>query len=79
MLKIGLMLSKENLLKKFGENVKEERGNMSQEDLAIKAHIHINYLGRIERGEVCPSIYIVYKIALALGKRPNDLLVLSSN
>lgn len=74
MLKIGLMLSKENLLKKFGENVKEERGNMSQEDLAIKAHIHINYLGRIERGEVCPSIYIVYKIALALGKKPKELL-----
>ena len=72
------MLSKESLLKKFGEKVKEERGNMSQEDLAIKAHIHINYLGRIERGEVCPSIYIVYKISLALGKKPRELLDLNA-
>jgi len=73
------MLSKDGLLKKFGERVKEERGNVSQEDLAAKAGVHRNYIGRLERGEACPSIYVVYKIALALKKRPGELLDLKSD
>jgi len=68
------MLSKDGLLKKFGDKVKEERGNMSQEELAAKAGVHRNYIGRLERGEACPSIYIVYKIALALKIKTSDLM-----
>jgi len=68
------MLSKGSLLKKFGDKVREERGNMSQGELATKAGLHINYIGRLERGEACPSIYIVYKIALALHIRSSDLI-----
>lgn len=71
------MLSKENLLKKFGQNVREERGNVSQEILAAKAGVHRNYIGRLERGEACPSIYVVYKIATALKKKTTDLLDLN--
>lgn len=70
------MLSKDGLLKKFGDKVKEERGNVSQEELAAKAGVHRNYIGRLERGEACPSIYIVYKIALALKMGVSDLMKL---
>ena len=68
------MLSKGSLLKKFGDKVREERGNISQGELATKAGLHINYIGRLERGEACPSIYIVYKIALALHIRSSELI-----
>lgn len=70
------MLSKESLLIKFGKKLREEMGNMSQGDLAIKSGLHINYIGRLERGEACPSIYAVYKIALALKVKPSELLEL---
>jgi len=70
------MLSKDGLLKKFGDRVKEERGNVSQEELAVRAGVHRNYIGRLERGEACPSIYVVYKIALALKIRVSTLMEL---
>jgi transcriptional regulator with XRE-family HTH domain len=67
------MLSKEGLSKKFGERLKEEMGTMSQEKLALKSGLHKNYIGKLERGEACPSIYAVYKIALALKIKPLEL------
>ena len=39
---------------------------LSQEELALAADIHPAYLGRVERGEKCPSIETVYKIAQGL-------------
>jgi len=62
------MLSKDNFLKKFGSKVKEARmeTKMSQESLAAEAKLHRNYIGRLERGEACPSIYVIYKISAAL-------------
>ena len=67
------MLSKESLSKKFGTRLREEMGSMSQEALAVKSGLHVNYIGRLERGEACPSIYAVYKIALALKVKPSEL------
>jgi transcriptional regulator with XRE-family HTH domain len=48
---------------------------VSQGELAIKAGIHINVIGRYERGEATPSIEIAGKIAEAL-KVSLDYLVL---
>lgn len=48
---------------------------MSQGDLAVKAGIHSNVIGRYEKAEAVPSIEIVGKIAEAL-KASLDHLVL---
>ncbi len=70
------MLSKEEVLKRFGRNVKEAREEISltQDDFAPKIKIHRTYLGRIERGESNPPLWTIYKIATALKKKPNELL-----
>ncbi len=70
------MLSKERLIEKFSKKLKEEMGNMSQESLATKSGLNISYIGRLERGDACPTIYAVYKIALALKVKPSDLMEL---
>ena len=70
------MLSKERLVKKFSIKLKEEMGGMSQELLARNSGLNVGYIGKLERGEACPSIYAVYKIALALKVKPSELLEL---
>ena len=49
--------------------------DLSQEELAEKADIHPNYVGRIERGECTPTITILTKIAKALNLRVYKLLI----
>ncbi len=46
---------------------------MSQEELADKVGLHAVSIGRIEGGEVNPSVYTVHKIALALKRKIKDL------
>jgi len=57
--------------------IRKER-KVSQGDLAIKAGIHLNVIGRYERGEAVPSIEIAGKIAEAL-KVSLDYLVLGKS
>ena len=73
------MLSKDNVLKRFGENVKEARREVgiSQDDLAAAVKIHRTYMGRLERGESNPPLWTIYKIAIALKKKPGDLINLA--
>lgn len=52
----------------FGENLRRfrtERG-WSQEHLAEKAGITLNYVGNLERGEQGPSLNILLRLARAL-------------
>ena len=75
------MLSKEEVLKRFGKNIKDSRNeiNLAQDELAAKAKIHRTYMGRIERGESNPPLWTIYKIATALKKKPRELLDLKSD
>ena len=64
------------LLVQFGKKLKEirmDRG-LSQEDLANDADIPINQIGRIERGEVNPSLSTLYSISIALKLKLAQLL-----
>lgn len=59
---------KKNFLKKVGSNVKKLRdvAALSQFELAVEAGIPKNQIGRIERGEINTSIFVLKKIADAL-------------
>ncbi len=64
------------LLSQFGKSLKDMRTSrgLSQEELANDADIPINQIGRIERGEVNPSLSTLHSIASALNIRLRELL-----
>ena len=59
----------------FGKNLRKIRlaKGISQEDLADKADLTLNQVGRIERGVINTSISMVYSLAAALEIDPPDL------
>lgn len=62
-------VTKAKLLKVLGYRIRllrTERG-WSQERLAERAQVHVNYLGEVERGQRNPAIWNVSRIARALG------------
>lgn len=52
----------------IGERIRKYRiqQKLSQEALAFASEIHPAYLGRLERGEKCPTIDTLYKISKGL-------------
>ncbi len=60
----------------FGLRVRDLRiqKGITQENLAFICNLDRSYMGRIERGEVNPTLERVYEIARALGISPYDLL-----
>jgi transcriptional regulator with XRE-family HTH domain len=66
----------QKLLNQFGRVLKEMRisKGLSQEQLANDADIPINQIGRIERGEINPSLSTLHSIALALKIKLTELL-----
>ncbi|MBK5262968.1 MAG: helix-turn-helix transcriptional regulator [Peptostreptococcaceae bacterium] len=62
------MDSKQKILIKFGERVREIRKGkgLSQEELAHKADLHRTYIGMIERAEKNITLINIEKIANAL-------------
>lgn len=70
------MRSKDNVLIKFGERVRDlrKRQGLSQEELAFKADLHRTYIGMIERAEKNITLLNVEKIANALKISVNDLM-----
>jgi len=66
----------QKLLKQFGEHLKKVRleNRLSQEDLANDADIPINQIGRIERGEINPTLSTLDAIAKAFGLSVKDLV-----
>jgi len=70
------MISNSDILKKFGERVRElrrEKG-FSQEELADRANLHRTYIGMIERAEKNITLINIEKIASALKVCINDLM-----
>lgn len=66
----------QELLVQFGIHLRQLRmsHNLSQEKLANLADIPINQVGRIERGEVNPSLSTLHVIAKALNIEISDLV-----
>lgn len=60
----------------FGQLVRKYRKerNMSQEQLALLCNMDRSYLGRIERGEVNPTLEKIYELADSLSLEAKDLL-----
>ena len=60
---------REDLFRSLGRRVRElrtERG-LSQDALAEQANLHLNYVGRVERGEPGVSLDVVFRLTAALG------------
>ena len=70
------MNSNSDILKRFGEKVRElrKRKNLSQEDLADKAGLHRTYIGMIERAEKNITLINIEKIANSLEVEIKELL-----
>lgn len=52
----------------FGDILRNERLRLglTQQDVALRAGMHINFVGRIERGQAEPSLSTVFAIAQAV-------------
>jgi len=61
--------------KRVGKSIRKirEQRNLTQEDVADKAGLHVSTLGRIERGESNPPLQTINKIAQILKAKPKDL------
>lgn len=62
------MKNKTNVAVAVGERIRQfrTRQHLSQEELAFASEIHPAYIGKVERGEKCPTIETVSKIANGL-------------
>ncbi|HAW7016068.1 helix-turn-helix domain-containing protein [Acinetobacter junii] len=60
----------------FGQLVRKYRKerNMSQEQLALLCNMDRSYLGRIERGEVNPTLEKIYELSDALQIKTSELM-----
>lgn len=60
----------------FGQVVRELRLvlGVSQEDLAYRANLERAHVGRIERGENQPTLWVILKLAEGLGMPPGRLM-----
>ncbi len=70
------VLTKDELLKKFGLNVKIQRlkKGLTQEELSNKLNMHITYLAKIETGRVNMSLGKILELANTLKTDINNLL-----
>lgn len=48
--------------------------NLTQQELADKAGLHLTYVGHLEQGTYHPTVYVMWKISKALGVTLNDLI-----
>ena len=72
-------MDRENLLKKFGKNVKIERikKDLTQEKLAEKMNVSQNYIASIERGKANMSLVKILDLSKMLDVKIEKLLTFS--
>lgn len=60
----------------FGKNIRAARkkADLTQQQVADKAKLHVNYYARVERGEENPSYEVIEKIVKALGVKSEEVL-----
>lgn len=65
-----------SILIDFAKNVRNRRHaqELTQEELAEKANLHVNYIGGIERATRNPTLETIVSIARALKISPKDLM-----
>lgn len=65
----------------FGGAVRELRARrgLRQETLGFESGLHRNYVGAVERGEINPTLRVVFKLARGLTVAPSELLVLAEH
>lgn len=71
-----MQFDRETISYKIGERIHDFRvqRKMSQEELALASEIHPAYLGRLERGEKCPTVDTLYKVSQGLKVPLSELL-----
>jgi transcriptional regulator with XRE-family HTH domain len=67
---------KKYVLRRLGEEVRKrrEKRGLSQRALAFKANLHVNVIGRIERGGYNPTVLTLISLSRALDASLIDLL-----
>ncbi|AOR38483.1 hypothetical protein BHV42_04370 [Candidatus Melainabacteria bacterium MEL.A1] len=59
----------------LGSNIRAERlrRHLTQEQLAEKLDMSINYVGKLERGVIIPSALVIFKLSKILRTDMNEL------
>ncbi len=67
---------KQQVMQATAERIRQLRRqrDLSQEELALRSGVNTVYYGQIERGQKCPTVDILYRIASGLGIPLSDLL-----
>ncbi len=76
MAKRGVPISHDGVVPRFAARLRELRlaRGMTQLDLAGRASVTPNYVGKLENAGAAPGIDLVERLATALGTTVNDLL-----
>lgn len=69
-------MQKQEIMQATADRIRHLRRqrDISQEELALRAGINTVYYGQIERGQKCPTVDTLYKIAVGLDVPLPDLL-----
>ena len=72
--------NRETISGMIGERIRKFRTEqkLSQEELAFNSELHPAYIGKVERGEKCPTIETLYKISNGLKIPLHKLLDIAS-
>lgn len=79
MLKVKNEIRAMDIRRRFGTRIRylRTRRQWTQEQLAERAKLTSKYLGRIERGEVCPSLRVLEQLATAFEVPVHQVVYLS--